>query len=205
MTSFQRLSTLFSRLPGIGPKGANRIIVWLLKASPDTAEQLAQTLHTLHESIIKCSRCYRYIDRSEPDTQGWCTICRDQQRNARIVCVVAESVDSQIIEETKAFHGHYHVLGGLLDPLEGITPDELTIASLATRLDVDATTELILAFNEDMRGETTALYLKKIFEPLMARGLVISRLARGLPKSALIEYADSVTLTDALKGRRSIS
>lgn len=205
MTSFQRLSSLFSRLPGIGPKGAHRIIVWLLKASPDTAAQIAQALNTLHESIIKCLRCYRYIDRSEPDTQGWCLICRSQERDARVICVVAESVDSQIIEETKAFHGQYHVLGGLLDPLEGITPDELTIASLTTRLGVGTTSELILAFNEDMRGETTALYLKKIFEPLMARGLIISRLARGLPKSALIEYADPVTLTDALKGRRSIS
>lgn len=204
MTSFQRLSILFSRLPGIGPKGANRIIVWLLKASPATAEELSQALHTVHQSIIKCSLCYRYIDRTEPDEQGRCIICRNPNRENTIVCVVAESVDSQIIEETKAFHGQYHVLGGLLDPLEGITADELTIASLITRLERDHAKELILAFNEDMRGETTALYLKKVLTPFVQQGLVISRLARGLPKSALIEYADPATLTDALKGRRSV-
>ncbi len=205
MTSFQRLSILFSRLPGIGPKGANRIIVWLLKASPTTAEELSQALHTLHQSIIKCSLCYRYIDRTEPDALGRCVICRNPNREHTIVCVVAESVDSQIIEETKAFQGRYHVLGGLLDPLEGVTADDLTIASLVTRLERDHVKELIFAFNEDMRGETTALYLKSILSTLSKQGLVISRLARGLPKSALIEYADPMTLADALKGRRSVS
>ncbi len=205
MTSFQRLSIILSRLPGIGPKGANRIIVWLLKSSPSTAKELSQALSTLHESIIKCSRCYRYIDRAEPDEQGYCAICRNPMRESGTICVVAESVDSQIIEETKAYHGHYHVLGGLLDPLEGITADELTIAPLLVRLQTNGIKELILAFNEDMRGETTALYLKKILSSLVESGLIVSRLARGLPKSALIEYADPVTLTDALKGRRSIT
>lgn len=192
----RNLAQMFRELPGVGPKTALRFVFALLKRSPQEAEQLAESIRRLHHTVQTCENCWAYT-MSAP-----CAICKDPNRDAAILCVVAESRDIATIEATEEFNGRYFVLGGLLSPLEGSTPDLLRMAELVTHLKSHPETqEMILAFSPDLRGESTMLYLSKRLSDIP---IVMTKLARGLPLGADLEYADEVTLADALRGRRKI-
>lgn len=185
----------FDSLPGVGPRAALRYAYWLVTQPKEVIARFAKTLERLADQIITCEICHEWAESSP------CTICRDSSRDLTILCVVATSQNLRTIEDTGAFKGRYHVLGGLLDPIEGKTPDTLNITSLLKRVRESQTPiqELILAFDADLQGDTTALYLRKQLSEFPLR---ITRLARGLPTGASLEYADAYTLTDALKNRR---
>ncbi len=183
-----------SRLPGVGPKTALRFVYYLLKIPKAEVLQLSRSLAALTEKIQTCTRCYTYGESE------LCEICADARRDASILCVVEEPRDISTVESTGVYKGRYFVLGGVLNPIEGMTPDALRIHELAERLQNDAgVAEIILALSPTVQGESTMMYLSKRLAPL---GRKVTRLARGLPIGATIEYADEVTLGDALKGRR---
>lgn len=189
-----RLIEEFSRLPGIGPKTAARLVFYLLRAPEEQALALADALRNLRERIRFCSTCFNITD-SEP-----CAICGDENRDRAIICVVEEPLDVVAIERTREYHGLYHVLHGTLSPVEGIGPDDLHIADLLPRLTANPPVrEVIVATNPNMEGEATAMYLAR---QLGGTGVRISRLARGLPVGGDLEYADQVTLGRALAGRQ---
>lgn len=185
----------FNRLPGIGPKTAERLVYSLLKRSRLDLQDFAQTLLRLQETIHVCSLCH---DLSEKDP---CSICADKTRDPHTLCVVAEGQDVAAIERTRQYHGRYHVLGGVINQIEGIGPDKLNIAHLVSRIDNEAIHEVILATNPDMEGESTALYLAQL---LKKQNITLTRLARGLPMGADVEYADEITLGNAITGRRTL-
>jgi len=193
--ALERLIQEFTKLPGIGPKTAERLVYYLLKQPKEELEQFAQSLHQAKNEVTTCGQCFRFSD------QDPCPICSDKKRDKTLLCVVAESQNIPVLEKTGAFRGLYHVLGGLISPLEGITPDKLKIAELEQRLKANGVTEVILALNPDLDGETTSLYLTKLVKPLAIK---ITRLARGLPMGADLEYADEVTLENAIVGRREV-
>ena len=193
--ALERLIQEFTKLPGIGPKTAERLVYYLLKQPKEVLTQFAQSLHQAKDEVTTCSQCYRFSD------QNPCPICADKKRDKTLLCVVAESQNIPVLEKTGAFRGLYHVLGGLISPLEGITPDKLKIAELEQRLKTNGVKEVILALNPDLDGETTSLYLTKLVKPLAIK---ITRLARGLPMGADLEYADEVTLENAIVGRREV-
>ncbi len=193
--SLQDAAASFDRLPGVGPRAALRYAYWLVTQPKETIERFAQSINKLAQNVASCAICYQWADRSP------CAICEDPRREAGVLCVVATSQDVQSVEETGVFRGRYHVLGGLLDPIEGHTPERLEIASLLKRL-MQAESpirELILALDANVQGDTTALYLKK---QLASFPLKLTRLARGLPTGAALEYADAHTLADALLNRK---
>lgn len=183
------------RLPGVGDKSAQRYAFFLLRQPPERLERLSHLVSSLPTSVVTCEIC-GMIDESSP-----CRFDRDTSRTATVLCVVAETPDVAVIEQSGEFTGRYHVLGGVLNPLEGVTPDKLNIASLVTRVKKDGVTEVIIATNPDMEGETTALHLKKILTPT---GVAITRLGKGLPMGATLEYADEVTVANALRGRQNV-
>lgn len=183
------------RLPGIGPKGAQRIAFHLLKADPDEVTALAGALLTLRERVRFCEVCGNV---SEQET---CAICRDPRRDPSLLCVVEESRDVVAIERTREFRGRYHVLGGAISPMEGIGPDDLRVRELMARLADGTVAEVILATDPNLEGEATAAYLARLVAPL---GLTVSRLASGLPVGGDLEFADEVTLGRAFEGRRRI-
>ncbi len=185
----------FDSLPGVGPRAALRYAYWLVTQPKDTIERFSRSLQKLASAVSHCSICHQWSDRSP------CAICTNPARDATSICVVATSQDVQSIEDTGVFKGRYHVLGGTLDPIEGRTPDTLTIASLLSRVrDPNAgVREIILALDADLQGDTTTLYLKKQLANLP---LKLTRLARGLPTGAALEYADAHTLADALINRK---
>lgn len=199
MPSFPRpLQTLieaFKKFPGVGEKSAQRFAFYLLGLPAEELTALARGLAALPAKIVRCQRC-GMVDETSP-----CRYDRDGQRDGTILCVVAETPDVTVIEQSGEFHGRYHVLGGVLNPLEGITPEKLNIASLIQRLKHDKIREVIIATNPDLEGETTALHLKKILSPLVSK---VTRLGRGLPMGATLEYADEVTIANALRGRQSL-
>ena len=188
-------SAAFDSLPGVGPRAALRYAYWLVTQPKEVILRFAKTFEQLAEQIKTCDVCHEWTEGSP------CAICRDSTRDTTMLCVVATSQNLRTIEDTGAFKGRYHVLGGLLDPIEGKTPETLTIAALLKRVREaqPAIQELILAFDADLQGDTTALYLRKQLAELPIK---ITRLARGLPTGASLEYADAYTLTDALKNRR---
>ncbi len=190
-------------MPGLGPKSAQRIVLWMLRQPKKTAQKLAELLNTLHSVTVHCTTCFM---ATEKPVRGECAICRDPRREAGTICVVASSVDIAQIEGTHEYHGKYHVLGGTLSPLEGVTPETLTVAALTKRLQNSkpVVSEVILAFDQNVEGETTVLYLKNALKEGANRELKISRLARGLPTNSELEYADPVTLANALKERRQV-
>lgn len=191
------LVAAFSRLPGVGPKTALRYVYYLLKQPKADVHLMARSLLELGEKIQVCPRCYTFTEHS------LCVHCSDQKRDRRMICVVEEPRDISTIESTSAFHGFYHVLGGTLNPIEGITPNAIRIRELISRIKEEKTVEeVILALSPTTQGEITILYLTKLLIPL---NLNVSRLARGLPLGATIEFADEVTLGDALKGRKQVS
>ncbi|MFA4937580.1 MAG: recombination mediator RecR [Patescibacteria group bacterium] len=193
--ALEQLIRELANLPGFGPKSAERLAYFLLKQPTETISNLIQSLNTAREQIITCQTCQRFA------TESPCTICRDTRRDSTIICVVAESHNIPVIEKTHAFVGKYHVLNGVLSALEGITPDTLKIKELITRLKKNGVKEVILALNPDLDGETTSLYLAKIIKPLKIK---VTKLARGLPVGADLEYADEITLESAIAGRNEI-
>ena len=183
----------FSKLPGIGPKSAQRLVYYLLRNSNEEAKALAEAILELKEKIRLCSICFNITD-CDP-----CVICQDEERDHSKICVVEKPSDVLPLERTGKYQGMYHVLHGAINPSQGIVPEQLRINELLSRLQDGSVSEVILATNPNMEGETTALYLYRILEPL---GIHITRLARGLPFGGELEYADDVTLAQALESRR---
>lgn len=191
----ERLVEQFRRLPGIGYKTAVRLAFHILEISRDEAHEFAQAIIEAKEQIGVCRICQNI---SEHDL---CPICQDSLRDDSVICVVEHSKDVSAIEKVKEFSGRYHVLGGLISPMDGIGPEQLKISELLARLNDDHVQEIIVATNPSLEGEATALYLSKLVKPL---GVKVSRLAYGLPMGGELEYADEVTLSRALEGRREL-
>jgi recombination protein RecR len=191
----QDLIDELGRLPGVGPKSAQRIAFHILSADPEDVERLASTLREVKERVKFCSICGNVSEEEQ------CRICLDQRRDPAALCVVEESKDVVAIERTREFRGRYHVLGGAISPIEGIGPDDLRIRELLSRLADGTITEVILATDPNLEGEATATYLARMISPL---GISVSRLASGLPVGGDLEYADEVTLGRAFSGRRTV-
>jgi len=190
----QRLVDEFSRLPGIGPKSASRLTYYLLRAPDDQAITLSSALVDMHENTCFCSVCFN-ITESHIDP---CGVCLDDERDQEVLCVVEEPLDVLAIERTRAFVGIYHVLQGAISPIEGVGPEDLKIGELIARIRPSEVKEVILATNPNLAGEATAMYLHRQLEPL---GVGVTRLARGLPVGADLEYTDETTLARAFEGR----
>lgn len=184
-----------SRLPGIGPKTAQRLTYFLLRAPAEQAEALAEAVLELKRNVVLCERCFNITDRTP------CEICSNEEREASRICVVEEPLDVVAIERTGQYKGTYHVLHGAISPIEGIGPDELKIRELLGRLQSAQVEEVILATNPNLEGDATAMYLTRLLQPL---GMTVTRLARGLPVGGDLEYADEITLSSALAGRSQI-
>jgi recombination protein RecR len=191
----QDLIDELGRLPGVGPKSAQRIAFHLLSADPADVRRLAHLLVEVKEKVKFCSVCGNVAEETE------CRICRDPRRDQSVICVVEESKDVQAVERTREFRGRYHVLGGAISPIEGIGPDDLRVKELMTRLADGTITELIIATDPNLEGEATATYLARLVKPM---GLAVTRLASGLPVGGDLEYADEVTLGRAFEGRRRL-
>ncbi|MEV4900014.1 recombination mediator RecR [Citricoccus sp. NPDC055426] len=192
----QDLIDELGRLPGIGPKSAQRIAFHILEADAEDMLRLAEAIRTVKDKVKLCSICFNI---SEQET---CSICRDERRDRTQVCVVEESKDVMAIERTRTFRGRYHVLGGSINPIAGIGPDQLHIRELLTRLQDASIEEVILATDPNLEGEATATYLSRM---LGSTGLTVTRLASGLPVGGDLEYADEVTLGRAFEGRRNVA
>ncbi len=191
----QTLIDELGRLPGIGPKSAQRIAYYLLKASPDDANRLARSITEAKARVSWCRQCFN-IAQGE-----LCGFCRDDRRDATVLCVVEEPRDIVAVERTHEFKGRYHVLQGAISPIEGIGPEQLRVKELLRRVGDGGVTEVILATNPNIEGEATAMYLAKLLKPLE---ITVTRLASGLPVGGDLEYADEVTLGRALEGRRQV-
>lgn len=191
--AIQNLTEAFERLPGIGPKTAQRLTFYLLRAPAGEAQQLAKSLGDLHTGTKICSQCYHVAD-SDP-----CAICSSEQRDRSVVCVVEEPLDVLAMERVGEYRGLYHVLGGVISPLNNIGPEELFIEELLVRLRSGGVEEVILATNPSMEGEATAMYLTRKIKPMSIK---VTRIGQGLPTGGALEYADDRTLREALNGRR---
>jgi recombination protein RecR len=189
----QDLIDELGRLPGVGPKSAQRIAFHLLAAEPADVTRLAAALQRVKDEVKFCRVCGNVAESEE------CRICRDTRRDLTVICVVEEPKDVVAIERTREFRGRYHVLGGAISPIEGIGPDDLRVRELLLRLQDGTVTELILATDPNLEGEATATYLARLVKPM---GLRVTRLASGLPVGGDLEYADEVTLGRAFSGRR---
>jgi recombination protein RecR len=184
-----------AKLPGLGRKSASRIAYYFLKSDESKVESLIRAITSLKKNVLVCSICGSYAD-VDP-----CTICRDTSRDQSLICVVEEAKDIPTIEGTREFAGLYHVLGGVISPLHGVSPSDLRIGSLLDRLKKNTVSEVIIATNPTVEGDTTALYLNQI---LKEKNISVSRIALGLPVGGDLEYADKLTLSQALKGRTRI-
>ncbi len=193
--AIQHLLDEFEKLPGIGPKSAQRIVYWLLNSSKEDATELANAIINIKNTVHFCSKCFNYAEKD------LCGICCDDRRDHSTICVVCEPRDITAIERTHEYSGVYHVLGGAISPMDGIAPDDLTISDLLRRLAGDDVREVIMATNPNVEGETTAIYLAKLIKPL---GVKVTRLASGLPVGGDLEYADEITLGRAIEARREI-
>jgi recombination protein RecR len=189
----QDLIDELGRLPGVGPKGAQRIAFHLLAADPGDVSRLIAALQRVKDEVRFCRTCGNVAEAEE------CRICRDARRDPAVICVVEEPKDVVAIERTREFRGRYHVLGGAISPIEGVGPDDLRVRELMARLQDGTVTELILATDPNLEGEATATYLARLVKPM---GLRVTRLASGLPVGGDLEYADEVTLGRAFSGRR---
>jgi recombination protein RecR len=190
----QDLIDELGKLPGVGPKSAQRIAFHLLQADPTDVRRLADVLVEVKARVRFCSTCFNVSEEEQ------CRICRDPRRDPTVLCVVEEYKDVVVIERTREFKGRYHVLGGAISPIDGVGPDQLRIRELMTRLSDDQITEIILATDPNLEGEATATYLTRQLKPL---GLRVTRLASGLPVGGDLEYADEVTLGRAFVGRQT--
>jgi recombination protein RecR len=190
-----KLIEAFSRLPGIGAKTAGRLAFQVLRMKEEEVTEFAKALVSVKRNLHYCSICCNITD-IDP-----CRVCQDKTRDTTVICVVQEPKDLIALERTKEFNGYYHVLHGAISPMEGIGPDEIYIAELLKRLGDEKVQELILATNPNIEGEATAMYLSRLVRPF---GLKVTRIARGLPVGGDLEYADEVTLSKALEGRREL-
>lgn len=192
----QALIDELGRLPGVGPKSAQRLAFHVLKLPEGDALRLAEAIVTLKRETDLCSRCFNVAVRGE-----LCDICSDDRRDARVVCVVEDPRDVVAVERTRQFNGRYHVLQGALNPLEGVGPEELRVKELFERVKGEQITEVVVCTNPNLEGEATAMYLARELRPL---GVAVTRLASGLPVGGDLEYADELTLGRALEGRRAL-
>ena len=193
--SIQELIDALGRLPGIGPKSAQRIAFHLLKSDETESERLALAVTRARERVSFCEQCFNLAEGAR------CAICEDAGRDQTVLCVVEEPRDVVAIERTREFKGRYHVLGGAIDHLQGVGPDQLRIRELVIRVGAEDISEVILGMNPNIEGEATALYLTRLLD---VPGLVVSRIASGLPVGGDLEYADELTLGRALEGRRVV-
>jgi len=191
-----RLIEEFHKLPGVGPKSAQRLTYYLLRAPQEEARALAQAILEVKEKITFCSVCQNVTDRDP------CLICANDERDSSLICVVEEPLDILALERTRSYNGLYHVLHGVISPMDGVGPEHLKVEELLERLKGGAVQEVILATNPNLEGEATAMYLSRLLRPL---GVRVTRLARGLPSGADLEYADDLTLTRALEGRQEMT
>ncbi|MFT7474910.1 MAG: recombination protein RecR [Verrucomicrobiales bacterium] len=191
----QDLIDELGRLPGIGPKSAQRIAYHILKISTVDATRLSTAITEVKERISFCDRCFNIAEGDE------CGICRDPSRDMSVVCVVEESRDIVAVERTREFKGRYHVLQGAISPIDGIGPEQIRIAELLSRITTERIDEIILATNPNIEGEATAMYLARLLEPV---GITVSKIASGLPVGGDLEYADELTLGRALEGRQTL-
>ena len=191
----QDLIDELGRLPGIGPKSAQRIAFHLLKLPAQDAVRLSRAIDEMKARIAFCTRCFNVAEGDE------CELCADPRRDTHVVCVVEEPKDIVAVERTGEYHGRYHVLQGAISPIEGVGPDQLKVRELVARLEPEGITEVILCTNPNIEGEATAMYLARLLPPL---GLAVTRIASGLPVGGDLEYADELTLGRALEGRRRL-
>lgn len=190
----QELIDELGRLPGVGPKSAQRLAFHILEAGPEDMKRLVTAITTVKERVKFCSVCFNVTE------QETCNICRDPRRDPSVICVVEESKDVLAVERTRSFRGRYHVLGGAINPIAGIGPEQLRIRELLTRLNDGAIQEIIIATDPNLEGEATATYLARMLKSI---GVAVTRLASGLPVGGDLEYADEVTLGRAFEGRRN--
>lgn len=193
--SIQELIDAFGRLPGVGPKSAQRITFHLLKVDKTESQRLVDAITAAVSKVTFCTRCFNLAEGEI------CSICADSERDGHLLCVVEEPRDVVAIERTREFRGRYHVLGGAIDHLQGVGPDQLRIKELLGRVGAEHVTEVILCTNPNIEGEATALYLQRVLD---VPGLTVSRIASGLPVGGDLEYADELTLGRALEGRRVV-
>jgi recombination protein RecR len=191
----QTLVDELGRLPGVGPKSAQRIAFYLLKVAPEDATRLARAIVEAKERVSWCRRCFNIAEGE------LCAFCRDERRDSTLLCVVEDPRDIIALERTQEYRGRYHVLQGAISPIEGIGPEQLRIKELLARVADEGVREVILATNPNIEGEATAMYLARLLKPL---GLRVTRIASGLPVGGDLEYADEVTLGRALDGRREV-
>jgi recombination protein RecR len=194
-SSVQDLIDELGRLPGVGPKSAQRIAFHLLKLPAQDALRLARAITEAKERVTFCHRCFNIAESEE------CELCADPRRDPSILCVVEEPRDIVAVEKTQEFSGRYHVLQGAISPIDGVGPDQLRVKELLGRLDAEGVQEVILCTNPNLEGEATAMYLARLLAPL---GLRVTRIASGLPVGGDLEYADELTLGRALEGRRAV-
>ncbi|MCD4851405.1 recombination protein RecR [Paenarthrobacter nitroguajacolicus] len=190
----QELIDELGRLPGVGPKSAQRLAFHILEADPEDMKRLVTAITTVKERVKFCSVCFNVTE------QETCNICRDPRRDPSVICVVEESKDVLAVERTRSFRGRYHVLGGAINPIAGVGPEQLRIRELLTRLNDGAIQEIIIATDPNLEGEATATYLARMLKSI---GITVTRLASGLPVGGDLEYADEVTLGRAFEGRRN--
>jgi recombination protein RecR len=190
----QELIDELGRLPGVGPKSAQRLAFHILEADPQDMKRLVDAITTVKERVKFCTVCGNVTE------QELCNICRDPRRDPSVICVVEESKDVLAVERTRSFRGRYHVLGGAINPIAGVGPEQLRIRELLTRLNDGAIQEIIIATDPNLEGEATATYLARMLKSI---GIAVTRLASGLPVGGDLEYADEVTLGRAFEGRRS--
>jgi len=191
----QDLIDELGRLPGIGPKSAQRIAFHILEADKDDMSRLSEAIRTVKDKVHFCEVCFNVTEAER------CSICLDERRDPTVLCVVEESKDVMVIERTRSYRGRYHVLGGSINPMAGVGPDQLHIRELLTRLSDERIQEIIIATDPNLEGEATATYLARTLKTL---GIKVTRLASGLPVGGDLEYADEVTLGRAFEGRRSL-
>ncbi len=193
--SIQNLINYFSQLPTVGPKTAERYVFYLLKQNPEELQKFAQAIAELKEKTTVCQTCFAVAETNP------CSICTDSKRDHTTICIIANTRDMLSLEIIKEYRGIYHVLGGVLNTIEGIKPEQLNIKQLMNRIKKDKIKEIILALNPTLEGETTVMYLTKLLKPYKIK---ITRLAKGLPMGADLEYADAITLANALKNRNEL-
>jgi len=194
----QKLINAFERLPGIGPKTASRLAFYLLRAGSNEAQDLSEALNGLKDKLSFCELCFNITEAGH----SRCDICEDPRRDGTTLCIVADTLNVLALERTDGYHGRYHVLQGLLSPIEGIGPEDLKIAQLVTRIGGEGVREVIIATNPSMEGDATALFLRQVLQPL---GVRVTRLGLGLPVGGDVDYADQNTLLRALSGRQEMS
>jgi recombination protein RecR len=195
----QDLIDELGRLPGIGPKSAQRIAFYLLKAPAEDARRLADAITVVKERVSWCRRCFNVAEGAGDEAE--CELCRDERRDTTVLCVVEEPRDVVAVEKTREYRGRYHVLQGAINPIEGVGPEQLRVRELLSRIEREGVAEVILCTNPNIEGDATAMYLASLLRPLPVK---VTRIASGLPVGGDLEYADELTLGRALEGRREV-